>query len=64
MAFSLAAGTLQLLQLVVLFVFNVAALSELLAIIHLAGPHKLNLFFILYTFSPYLNFKGDESSCS
>lgn len=38
MAFSLAAGTLKLLQVVVLFVFSVAALRELLGIIQLASP--------------------------
>lgn len=49
MAFSLAAGTLKLLQVVVLFVFNLTALRELLGIIHLAGPCKLKDFFSFFS---------------
>lgn len=47
MAFSLAAG-LKLLQVVVLFVFNLTALRELLGVIHLAGPCKLKDFFFFF----------------
>lgn len=76
MAYSLAAGTHKLLEIVV--IFSSLALKELLGIVHLASPHKLKDFFLLlssFLFSlfflslfifnlPYLNIKDNESSCS
>lgn len=50
--FSLAANTLKLLQLVVLFVFNLAALRDFLGVIHLADPCKSkHISFFLFFFS-------------